>query len=159
MIDAYRLAFTDSITRAFRPTGAEARWNSEGVVVVYSAEHPALAALEVLNAWQTYADLNGYTLYLCRFDQGSVLDATPEFVKEGIDPRDTVAARAYGDAWVRERRSPVLRVPSVAAPVSFNYLLNPDHPAFDSVVERRSLGAFRYDERITHLVAAARGRA
>ena len=64
MIHAYRLAFTDSITTAFRPRGAPGRWNSKGTVVVYTAEHPALAALEMLTAWDVYADFGRYHLYL-----------------------------------------------------------------------------------------------
>src|SRR5690606_13525917 len=84
----YRLAFTDSLTRAFRPRGAEARWNSEGVPVIYTAEHPALAALEILNAWQQYSDLTGYSLYLCRLDPDAIINAAPELKALSVDVRD-----------------------------------------------------------------------
>lgn len=126
--------------------------------MLYTAEHPALAALEMLNAWQRYADLAGYTLYLCILDPDAVENAVPELRRRGIDPRDTAATRAFGANWVARGVGPVLRVPSVAAPASYNYLLASDHPDFDAAVERESLGAFRYDERIAELIRAAKER-
>jgi RES domain-containing protein len=35
-----------------------------------------------------------------------------------------------GDAWIRERRSPVLAVPSAIVDEELNYLLNPRHTHF-----------------------------
>jgi len=126
------------------------------VVLVYTAEHPALAALEILNAWQSYRNLNGYHLYLCRLDQHAVTDAVPALTGQGTDLNDAEGTRAFGDEWVLSRRSVALRVPSAVAPASYNYLLNPDHPDFESAVERELLGLFQFDERITALVKAAK---
>ncbi len=42
----------------------------------------------------------------------------------------------------RAELSVALRVPSVAAPASYNYLLNPDHPEFPEAVARELLGSF-----------------
>ena len=147
----YRLAFTNSLSAAFRPRGAPGRWNSEGVVVVYTAEHAALAALEILAGWEVYASLQGYSLYRCTFDEALLEDALDD-----LDARDRAQTRAYGDAWVREARSVALRVPSVVAPESFNMLLNPDHPDFRQV-EAEPLGPFSFEERIAALVERAKG--
>lgn len=140
----YRLAFTDSLSAAFRPRGAAGRWNSQGVVLVYTAEHAALAALEILAGWEVYASLQGYRLYRCTFAETLVEDV-PE-----LNVRDREVPRAYGDAWTRERRSVGLRVPSVVAPESFNVLLNPDHPAFHQV-RLEPLGPFSFEERLAAL--------
>lgn len=126
--------------------------------IVYTAEHPALAALEVLNAWQRYANLGGYTLYLCTIDPDAVENAVPELRRRGIDPRDAAATREFGARWVSAGAGAVLRVPSVVAPASYNYLLAPDHPDFDAAVGRESLGAFRYDERVAELIRLAKER-
>ena len=40
------------------------------------------------------------------------------------------SSMSFGDAWVREERSPVLAVPSVIVPGETNYLINPAHPDF-----------------------------
>ena len=146
----YRLAFTGSLSAAFRPRGAPGRWNSEGVVMVYTAEHAALAALEILAGWEVYASLQGYHLYRCTIDE-TLLENVPG----DVDVHDKAATRAYGDTWVREAQSVVLRVPSVVAPESFNVLLNPDHADFHKV-RLEPLGPFSFEERLAALVDKAK---
>ena len=48
----------------------------------------------------------------------------------GWDHADLRVARAFGDAWIRERRTAVLVVPSVVARREGNVLINPGHPDF-----------------------------
>ncbi len=147
----YRLAFTESLSAAFRPRGAPGRWNSEGTVVVYTAEHTALAALEILAGWEVYASLQGYSLYRCTFEEALALD-----VPADLDVRSKEATRVFGDAWVREAQSVALRVPSVVAPESYNVLLNPDHGDFRRIA-LEALGPFSFEARLTALVGRARG--
>jgi RES domain-containing protein len=52
----------------------------------------------------------------------------------GWDHADLRAARAFGDAWTRERRTAVLVVPSVVARRELNVLLNPRHADFLEIV-------------------------
>ena len=118
--------------------------------MVYTAEHAALAALEILAGWEVYASLKGYSLYRCTFDEALLEDAPND-----LEVGDRAQTRSYGDAWVREARSVALRVPSVVAPESFNVLLNPDHPDFLKV-ELEPLGPFSFEERIAALVERAK---
>ncbi len=95
------------------------RWNSPGRPVVYLAEHPALAALEV----RVHLDL---PFELVPADYVLMQVAVPDGPISGFQaPAATVAA---GDAWLTEARSAALRVPSVLVPHSWNILLNPNHP-------------------------------
>ena len=118
--------------------------------MVYTSEHPALAALEVLNGWEVYANLSGYYLYRCTFDDALILEAPPT-----LDVRDRAATRAYGDAWVGERRSVILKVGSVVVSESANYLINPNHPDFLPNVRLENMGPFRFDKRVEKLVQEA----
>ncbi len=54
---------------------------------------------------------------------------------------------AFGDTWLRDRRTPVLQVPSAIVPECGNLLLNPAHPEAGaaSVVGRRR---FAFDRRL-----------
>jgi len=95
-------------------------WNSPGRPLVYMASTAALAVLEV----RVHLDLpfellpDDYVLM--------TIDLTDLAVEELPDlPPDR---RAFGDAWLREGRTPVLQVPSVIVPESANLLLNPAHP-------------------------------
>lgn len=119
--------------------------------MVYTAEHPALTALEILNGWEVYTSLSGYYLYRCTFGVAGVLAAPAE-----LDVRDRAAARAFGDAWVQGRGSVALKVPSVAVPDAYNYLLNPNHPDFADQVRLEPLGPFAFDARVEKLVREAK---
>jgi RES domain-containing protein len=46
---------------------------------------------------------------------------------------DRVASRRFGDAWLAERRTCVLRVPAIAVPDERNVLINPLHRSFGRV--------------------------
>jgi RES domain-containing protein len=41
---------------------------------------------------------------------------------------DLELTRRIGDAWLASLETPLARVPSVLAPHTWNYLLNPEHP-------------------------------
>jgi RES domain-containing protein len=41
--------------------------------------------------------------------------------------------REIGTKWATEKRSAVLKVPSVVVPTEFNFLLNPEHPDFPKI--------------------------
>lgn len=118
--------------------------------MVYTAEHPALAALEILNGWEVYATPSGYFLYRCVFAAESVIEAPAE-----LDVHDREVTRVYGDAWVQRRESVVLKVRSLAIPDAYNYLLNPNHLDFAARVKLETLGAFAFDARIEKLVKRA----
>jgi RES domain-containing protein len=113
------------------PARAGARWNSRGVHVAYAASSRALALLEILvhvtreNAPADFV-----------FVEADIPDDAIEALDAARLPRDwrveppPAALRAIGDAWVRERRSLALRVPSAVVPEEWNVLVNPAHVAF-----------------------------
>ena len=115
------------------------RWNSPGRALVYLAEHPALAALEVRVHLDLPPDLlpDDYVLMLADLPDGSVEEVAAL-------PASTGAA---GDGWIASANSALLRVPSVLVPSSYNLLLNPQHPrAADARI--RSVQPFRFDARL-----------
>src|ERR1700733_9218681 len=83
------------------------RWNSVGRPVVYLAEHPALAALELRVHLDLPFDLLPDDFVLMRVE-------TPDGPTAGHESdADTVAT---GDLWLTEATSACLRVPSVLIP-------------------------------------------
>jgi len=114
------------------------RWNSAGRPLVYLAEHPALAALEV----RVHLDL---PLELLPVDFVLMQVAVPDPPAEADNPpADTVGA---GDIWLTDAPSPTLRVASVLVPHAWNILLNPRH---DGAAEARvhAIEPFRFDPRL-----------
>jgi RES domain-containing protein len=71
--------------------------------------------------------------------------ALPDSVEDAPDlPEDP---RRHGDAWLREGRSAVLRVPSVIVREGRNLLLNPAHPAA-AEARLEACTPFRFDRRL-----------
>jgi RES domain-containing protein len=52
----------------------------------------------------------------------------------GWDHADLRVSRAFGDAWIRERRTAVLVVPSVVARKEGNVVINPQHADFHKLI-------------------------
>ena len=137
----------------FSPAPSENRWNSADTSVAYGGEHLALSALELLTYWGHYPSMRGYHLF--------TLEVSPEHIENALDrqpninPRDYGQTRRYGDGWVEEGRSLALKVPSVVLPMSYNYLVNPQHPAFDPDA-MTAHGGFEYEARIARLIEEAK---
>ena len=71
--------------------------------------------------------------------------------------RHLQATRALGTRWIREGRTPVLRVPSVHVPGEFNYLVNPLHAlAARLLATAGGPEEFSIDQRILGDVAVAK---
>ena len=114
------------------------RWNSRGVPVVYTAQHISLAALEVLvHAGGKKIPPKVLTRIL-----------VPQNIEIGeASSLDFAAAPRFGDRWIAESRTAVLRVPSITVNgLEFNYLLNPLHPDFPRITRKTPI-PFQFDDR------------
>lgn len=104
------------------------RWSSLGRRVVYLAESPAGALLEVL----VHFDLDSEDIP--KFYTLLRVSAPDETAMRSLDPptggewrNDEQMTRRIGDAWLSSLETPVARVPSAIMPHTWNYLLNPEH--------------------------------
>lgn len=131
-----RRPFADLTGEGARRYGG--RWNSVGKAVVYLAEHPALAALEVRVHLDLPFDLLPADYVLLQV----VVPDSPAITCEA--PADSVAS---GDAWLTEAKAAVLRVRSALVPHAWNILLNPvHHDAAGAVVQ--AIEPFHFDPRL-----------
>lgn len=104
---------------------ASGRWHSQGRRIVYLADHPSSALLEMLVHMDR--DLIPSTYQLLRIVTPS--DIASETV-DGLPPdwrTRTIATREIGDRWLDHGSSALLQVPS-ATGQGYNFLLNPAHP-------------------------------
>jgi RES domain-containing protein len=131
------------------------RWHTRvpGKRIVYLAEHPAVALIEDL------ANLRGDPQFFPdTFQLLKVATTGPAVPLAKLTPRQLASIRpgdpsttqSLGDVWLAARTSALLRVPSIPSPESWNYLLNPLHPAAARIkVEWAS--RITYDKRLFHL--------
>jgi RES domain-containing protein len=108
---------------------ASARWHTQGHPVLYLAESPAGALVEVL----VHLELDpahlprSYKLLKTEApDDISVRAVGKAELADGWT-RDLLATRTLGDDWLRSGATALLRVPSAIVPETFNLLLNPRH--------------------------------
>jgi RES domain-containing protein len=106
-----------------------ARWHSAGNRIVYLADSPTGALVETI----VHLDVESedvpdfYTLLqITAPDALSVQFLDP--LAETNWKRDHELTRRMGDAWLVAGETSLARVPSVIAPQTWNYLLNPEHP-------------------------------
>jgi RES domain-containing protein len=140
----------------------EGRWHERGRPAVYLAEHAALALLETLVHLEIDPeDLpSHYQLFTVDVPDGVAVEALTEaeLAARVADWRHVPdETRRLTRAWFSERRSALLRVPSVIVPAAYNYLLNPLHPdaARIAVVARQRV---EFDARLFGTLTPAAGR-
>jgi RES domain-containing protein len=137
-ITAARIVKAKYATIAFDGEGARSaggRWNSPGTAMVYAADSTALAALEMLVHLGRASLLQHYVLIACSFDDRLVTPVDrsrlPSTWRSYPAPP---AVQMLGDEWVRGGTSAVLEVPSAVIDTASNFLLNPAHPDFASMI-------------------------
>lgn len=107
---------------------ASGRWHHAGQPVVYLAESPAAAMLEVLVHLEIDAEDVPDSLRLLRVDVPD--DASCQAVSDLPEHwEDHLAGtRALGDAWLAANATLLMKVPSAIMPHTDNFLFNPLHP-------------------------------
>jgi RES domain-containing protein len=101
------------------------RWNEAGQAVVYLADHPSTALLEVI----VHIDREDapVSYQLLAIECPDSLPVT-EFDLPKDWENDEAATQSLGTEFLKTGASAVVRIPSVAMPQASNYLLNPAHP-------------------------------
>lgn len=126
---------------AFDTTGAfrfQGRWHSQGTHVVYTAEHASLAVLETL------IHASGGRIPRRAITRIHILD---DLRLETAEWMEMPESQRFGDRWVAEGRTAVLRVPSVAVNrMESNFVLNPRHVDF-ARIEHETPQEFVFDAR------------
>jgi RES domain-containing protein len=115
---------------------ASGRWHNRGRRIVYCAENPATALLEILVHFEIEIRDLPAQYRLLKIDVPD--DVHVEHVSPDDLPKDwhekVEVTRAIGDTWLANASSAMLRVPSVLVSETFNVLLTPAHPDAARVV-------------------------
>lgn len=124
------------------------RWSSLGTRVVYMAESPAGALLEVLVHMEIDEEdiPDEYQLLEISIPNDLAIrelspPSRPDWrEKQGITQR-------IGGQWLHMGETPLARVPSAIVPRTWNFLLNPEHPHADRA-KVESIIRERFDKRL-----------
>ena len=119
------------------------RWNPPGVGLLYTAEHAALALVEILVHMPQvpYADLPSFRLFTLEIPDSNIrvlqADQLPAYWRDDNYSR----SQTILTDWLAQPDVLALGVPSSVMPSGINYLLHSAHPAYKSlrVVEEKAL--------------------
>jgi RES domain-containing protein len=149
-ITAWRIVLAKRVASAFSGEGARlngGRWNNKGTAMVYTAGSISLASMEILVNLPSPMLLARFVRIPVEFDEAlvnEVRDLPCGWQRRPAGPK----TKTIGDHWAAERRSAVLKVPSVVVPEEFNFLLNPSHPDWDHIHIKAPV-VYPFDPRLT----------
>lgn len=105
------------------------RWHYKGNRVVYLAENPALAQLEVMVHFDMDLDElpDDYTLLEVEVNKRCKISTLDAAALPANWQKNEAVTQHIGTQWLHSSTSALLRVPSAVVPHSNNYLLNPEH--------------------------------
>lgn len=156
MITAWRIVKARHAVTAFDGEGARlagGRWNAPGSAMIYTADSAALAALQLLVHLGQSSILSSFVLIACTFHESmvTVLDRARLPADWHSFPAPPALPR-IGEDWLRNGSSAVLAVPSAVIETGVNYLLNPVHEDFGTILvdEPRP---FEFDPRLRRPIA------
>ena len=138
---AYRLVRRSRAKDAFSGEGSRlfgGRWTPKGFPAVYCSQHLSLCVLELRVNQDRFLAREGYRFFEITFspeliESLSLTDAPRGWDKARIPSIRLTAAQRFGHAWLQEKRSAMLRVPSAVLLQESNFILNPLHPDFASI--------------------------
>ncbi len=112
------------------------RWHTRGRRVVYCAQSPAAALLEILVHFEI--DIQDLPVRYRLLKIEAPDDMQVERVLVNDLPKDwpegTEVTRAVGDSWLTRGSAALLSMPSAIVPETFNVLLNPAHQGAKRIV-------------------------
>ena len=148
----WRLCKAEHAATAFTGEGAmlyPGRWHHPGTPVVYCSESRALAALEQLVHLHRNQLPAHFVCFAVDLADGRAMsevrlqDLPAEWRRQPGPPE----LRDIGTRWAESGRTVALEVPSAVVPGEHNFLLNPRHRDFGSLVIGDS-EPFEFDERL-----------
>lgn len=107
------------------------RWNSPGNAMVYTGSRRSLAMLEILVHWQKPVPPPDYVVSVIFVPDSMARSHNIYVIPDWRE--DQQWSRELGDSWLLEKKTLLMRVPSVIVPTEYNYLINPQHPDAESV--------------------------
>jgi len=124
-------AFSQSLVGSGHP----GRWNKSGQKVIYAAESIALAFLESMIRRQGVGFNEDFNIMFLDIPQElTITTIEPASLSPGWDDiRNHSVSQERSSSWYASLETPVLKVPSVVLPHSFNFVINTEHKDFKKI--------------------------
>ena len=125
----------------------DGRWHTMKRSVIYAAEHPALAMVEVMVHMRLSLTNIPLTLNLIRIDILGGATQSAAFALPGGWQVNEPTSQALGNSWFDSNMALLVPVPSAILASSMNYLINPNHPEATTHLTEALVEPFWFDKR------------
>ena len=126
-----------------------ARWNSQGVEMIYTAINRSLAMAEVAVHFSIAIMPKNYMMVTIDIPEDiEIKTLNPELLPTNWNqfPHPTTTQK-IGNLFIEENTHCCLKVPSVVTQGDYNILINPQHPEFQRIAIT-NIEQFPFDQRI-----------
>lgn len=112
-----------------------ARWNSQGIEMIYTAESRALAMTEVFVHLSLAMMPDDYLMLTIEIPASVSMKELDQLTlpEDWADSPFKYGTQEIGDRFVSAREACILKVPSSVVQGDYNYLINPYHADFDKI--------------------------
>jgi RES domain-containing protein len=147
-MEVYRITH-EKWANTLQPSGYAARWNSNGIFMLYTSSSRPLACLENLVHRSGEGLNNKFKCMIIHIPD--MLEIT-EVILEELDEmwfgyENYKYCQDIGDKWINEGKTPLLKVPSAIIKNNHNILINPRHPGFNKI-RITQVEDFKFDPRL-----------
>ena len=113
--------------------------------MLYTCSHRSLAMLEILVHWQRPTPPPDFVVVVI-FVPDSLARANNLYLIKDWQ-QDQHWSQETGDLWLKEKKTLLMKVPSVLVPNEPNYLINPLHPDAEAI-KVINIEPFEFDNRL-----------
>jgi RES domain-containing protein len=149
-MELFRIASEEYSTK-LSASGAANRWNKKGEYVIYTGGSRSLSTLESVVHRNFIQPDNTYKVMILSVADSDHLIKT---ISTSDLPKNWRQFEAYsklqeiGSAWISNKETLILKVPSVVIPQEYNYIINTEHADFKENVLLVRTENYFWDERL-----------
>lgn len=149
-MEVFRIS-KEEYAKSLSSSGSPNRWNLKGQLVLYAGSSRSLASLELIVHKGAVKPSFQYKVMMISVADNDYL---VKQIKINNLPSNWRSIAAYSDLqsigseWYNKQESLILKIPSAVIPFEFNYVINTEHPEFNSKVSLVRIEDYFWDSRL-----------
>lgn len=133
-------------------SGVANRWNRMEQFVIYTGQSRSLSILESLVHQKSTEIDQSFKMMVIHMEIGTndILDVRDLLPHHWSKLESYKLTQEIGAKWYIEKKSLILRVPSVIVPQESNYIIHTKHPSFHKKINLLKIENYSWDTRLTN---------
>jgi RES domain-containing protein len=149
-MEVYRIA-KEAFSKKLIASGRAGRWNLDDQFMIYTGSSRSLSSLELVVHRNFISPVINYKVMVISIsDEKEIYTqiSVAELPKGWRGMNSYPKLQQLGSDWYQNKRSLVLKVPSAVIPYEYNYIININHPDFETKVSLVKTEDYFWDERL-----------